>query len=73
MSASWVGWAATTVFAISYFCKSPIALRRVQGGAAILWATYGVMIHATPVIVANVLVAGMALYSSFRRELTVTK
>jgi len=73
MSASWIGWVATVVFASSYFCKSQVALRRVQGAASIVWVAYGVAIHAVPVIVANVLVAAMALYSSTRRELGVTK
>jgi hypothetical protein len=73
MSVSWIGWAATVVFASSYLCKNSVALRRVQGGAAILWVIYGVVIHASPVIVANVLVASMALYSSCRRGLGATK
>ena len=61
-----VGWLATAVFMTSYFAKGPIALRRVQGVAALLWALYGVLIHALPVIVANVLVAGAAVATSFR-------
>ena len=62
---SWIGWVATAVFAISYRCKRPATLRRVQAAAAVLWVIYGVLIHAFPVIVANLIVAGMALYSSF--------
>lgn len=63
----WIGWLATAVFLVSYFTKQPTSLRRVQGVAAILWALYGVLIHALPVIVANVLVAAAATLSSFRR------
>jgi uncharacterized protein with PQ loop repeat len=62
-----VGWLATAVFMTSYFAKGSIALRRIQGGAASLWALYGILIHASPVIVANVLVAGVAVATSFRR------
>ncbi|HMJ57516.1 MAG TPA: hypothetical protein VK467_00135 [Gemmatimonadales bacterium] len=62
----WIGWLATAVFMTSYFTKSPIALRRVQGVAAVLWALYGVLIPALPIIVANVLVAGVAVATSFR-------
>jgi len=62
-----VGWLATAVFMTSYFAKGPIALRRIQGGAASLWALYGILIHAAPVIAANVLVAGVAVATSFRR------
>jgi len=63
----WIGWVATAVFLVSYFTKQPASLRRVQGVAAVLWALYGVLIHALPVIVANLLVAGAAIASSFRK------
>jgi hypothetical protein len=63
----WLGWLATGVFLVSYFTKTPVGLRRVQGVAAGLWALYGVMIHSLPVIVANILVAGVAVVSSFRK------
>jgi hypothetical protein len=64
----WIGWLATAVFAASYFCKGPVALRRVQAVAACLWIAYGVIIHAPPVIVANLVVAAVALYSSLARS-----
>ncbi|HKC41183.1 MAG TPA: hypothetical protein VKC15_16700 [Gemmatimonadales bacterium] len=63
----WIGWVATAVFLVSYFTKTPVGLRRVQGVAAGLWALYGVMIHSLPVLVANILVAGVAVVSSFRK------
>jgi hypothetical protein len=63
----WIGWLATAVFLVSYYTKTPTALRRVQGVAAGLWALYGVLIHSLPVIVANILVAGVAVVSSFRK------
>ncbi len=58
-----VGWLATTAFATSYIAKSPGNLRRIQAGAALLWIGYGVAKQAPPVIVANAVVAGMALFS----------
>jgi len=61
-----IGWLATAVFVTSYFAKQGATLRRIQGLAACFWAAYGVAIHATPVIVANVIVAGVAVASSFR-------
>ncbi|MEK7833881.1 MAG: YgjV family protein [Acidobacteriota bacterium] len=64
----WIGWVATAVFAISYFCRKPAMLRRTQALAALLWIGYGVIIKAPPVIVANVVVAAMALFSSFQRD-----
>jgi hypothetical protein len=63
----WIGWLATAVFLVSYFTRTPTSLRRVQGVAAILWALYGVLISALPVIVANLLVAGAAIASSLRK------
>ncbi len=61
---AWVGWVATAVFAGSYLCKRPNTLRRVQAAAAVLWVVYGVLIHAAPVVAANLIVASLALVSS---------
>jgi hypothetical protein len=68
MKLDWIGWLATAAFASSYLFKEPLALRRVQAGAALLWVIYGLMIHALPVVVANIVVAGMAAYSSRPRR-----
>ena len=59
-----LGWTATAVFAGSYFSREPLTLRRLQAGAALLWIAYGVLLKAPPVIVANVIVATLALWSS---------
>ena len=67
MRLDWIGWIATALFAGSYFFKQPMALRKVQAGAALLWVVYGVMIHALPVVVANVVVATVAVASGLRR------
>ena len=64
----YIGWVATAIFASSYFCKQPGMLRRLQALAALLWIGYGVMIHALPVIVANLVVASVAVYSSFQSQ-----
>ncbi|MDQ3223239.1 MAG: hypothetical protein M3Q75_07195 [Gemmatimonadota bacterium] len=66
MTFDWIGWIATAVFASSYRCKDPAQLRRVQALAACMWAVYGAIIGALPVLVANLLVAGMASWSSLR-------
>ena len=68
-----IGWVATGLFAFSYFCKGAGTLRRVQAAAAVLWIVYGVLIHALPVIVANVVVAGVAIYSSLGPEQRQTR
>ena len=62
-----VGWVATAFFAASYFCRNPATLRRVQAFAALIWIGYGLAIHAAPVVVANLVVALMAIYSAWRR------
>ena len=62
---SWIGWIATALFGLSYFFKKPATLRLIQAGAAILWIAYGALIHAMPVVAANVIVALAALYSAF--------
>jgi hypothetical protein len=62
---SWIGWIATACFGLSYFFKKPATLRLIQAGAAILWITYGILIHAKPVVAANVIVALAAMYSAF--------
>jgi hypothetical protein len=62
----WIGWVATVVFAISYLFREPAKLRWVQALAALLWLVYGLAIHALPVVVANAIVASVAVYSSFQ-------
>jgi hypothetical protein len=66
MTISMIGWVATCVFAVSYFFREASALRKIQAVAACLWIIYGVAIGAVPVVVANLIVAGAALYSSLR-------
>jgi len=41
-------------------------MRRVQASAALLWVGYGIWINALPIIVANVIVGALALYSDWR-------
>jgi Bacterial inner membrane protein len=65
MIADWIGWTATATFLASYSCKDQRTLRRVQAAAALLWVGYGALLHAVPIVVANLLVAGVAVYSSF--------
>jgi len=65
MRLDWIGWVATAAFASSYFFKQPAALRKVQAAAALLWVVYGLLIHAFPVVVANLVVAAIAVFSSF--------
>ena len=59
-----IGWTATALFAASYFCKEPATLRRTQALAALVWIAYGVALESAPVIVANLVVASLAGWSS---------
>jgi hypothetical protein len=61
-----LGWIATGVFVLSYFCSSPAALRALQMAGAVLWIAYGTIISASPVIVANMLVFIAAAWSTVR-------
>jgi hypothetical protein len=63
-----VGWAATAVFVASYFFARPTLLRGVQMMGALLWIGYGLLIGATPVIAANVLVFSAAAWTTFFRK-----
>jgi len=56
----YLGWAATAVFVGSYLCKRPEALKRVQMAGAAMWVVYGLLIQATPVVAANLLVLSAA-------------
>jgi hypothetical protein len=59
----YLGWAATGVFVASYFFAQAQAIKRVQMAGALMWATYGLLIGASPVVVANLLVFGVAAWS----------
>ena len=61
-----LGWAATALFAFSYFFTKAAALRTIQAAAAVLWIFYGLQIHSAPVVVSNVMVGVAALYTSVR-------
>jgi hypothetical protein len=63
----YLGWLATAVFVGSYFCAAPAMLTRVQMLGALLWAVYGVLIGAVPVVAANLLVLGAAAWTLRRR------
>ena len=62
-----LGWVATAFFAASYFCKTSRSMRRVQAAAALLWVCYGISMNAPPIVVANVIVASLALYSDWKQ------
>jgi hypothetical protein len=64
----YLGWTATAVFVGSYFCSRAALLRGVQMAGAVLWIVYGVLIKASPVIVANGLVFSAAAWTIFRNS-----
>jgi uncharacterized membrane protein len=62
----YLGWCATAVFVGSYYCRRPSLLRAVQMCGAALWVLYGLLIGASPVVVANVLVLSAAAWTLLR-------
>jgi hypothetical protein len=71
MNSFWIeclGWAATCVFVASYFFAKPSYLRAIQMLGALLWITYGVLIGALPVIIANLLVFAAAAWTALRKS-----
>jgi len=60
-----LGWSATAVFVGSYFVRTSL-LRGLQMLGALLWMTYGLLINASPVIVANILVFAAAAWTAAR-------
>jgi hypothetical protein len=75
MNHAWIdalGWTATAVFVGSYFFSRPSLLRAVQMFGAVLWITYGLLIGASPVIVANALVFSAAAWTVFRSRTRAT-
>jgi hypothetical protein len=65
MTSSLLGWLATGLSAGSYLSRQQARLKKIQAAAACLWIVYGVSIDEPPVILANVIVAAMALCSAF--------
>jgi hypothetical protein len=63
-----LGWAATCVFVASYFFAKPTRLRAIQMLGALLWISYGVLIGALPVIIANLLVFAAAAWTALRKS-----
>jgi hypothetical protein len=65
MTSSLLGWLATGLSAGSYLSRQHARLKKIQAAAACLWIIYGMSIDEPPLIVANLIVAAMALYSAF--------
>ena len=61
-----IGYFATSLFTLSYVFKQPKALLSLQVAAASTWLLFGILVHQTPVIVANILVALSAFISLVR-------
>jgi len=68
-----LGWLATAVFVGSYFFTRTEALVRVQMAGALLWVGYGLLLGATPVVVANVLVLSAAAWKGLRARRAVAR
>jgi hypothetical protein len=58
----WIGWLATAISVSSYLFKRQVILRRIQALAALVWMSYGLVIHSLPIIAANLFVGFAAVY-----------
>ncbi len=67
-----LGWFGTGLQAVSFLFRNPKVLRMLQAFAALVWLSYGALIEAPPVMVANVIVASLAFYSIWRDRLAHT-
>jgi hypothetical protein len=65
-----LGWIATALVVASYFCGRQRMLRLLQMAGAVLWTIYGILIGASPVVVANVLVFSAAAWTARARKAT---
>lgn len=61
-----VGWIAAGVFTLSFLFADVTRLRAVQICGALLWIGYGLLIESPPVVVANLLVFGVASWTTLR-------
>jgi len=64
----YLGWAATVIFVTSYFSGRAHILRRLQMLGALMWMMYGALLHAPPVVVANLLVLVAAAWTAKRHD-----
>ena len=55
------------MFVGSYFCQA-LAPKRVQMVGALIWVAYGLLIGASPVVAANLLVFGAAAWTIGRSD-----
>jgi hypothetical protein len=65
-----LGWAATATFIASYFFTRAETLVRVQMFGGVMWVAYGALVHATPVVAANLLVILAAAWKTWRSTRT---
>jgi len=59
-----LGWAAAATFAGSYLARRAGTVVRVQIAGALMWAVYGVLVAAVPVVAANLLVVAAAAWKA---------
>ncbi|BDG05544.1 hypothetical protein [Anaeromyxobacter oryzae] len=61
-----LGWAATATFIASYLFSRTELLVRAQMVGGVMWVIYGALVHAKPVVAANVLVVCAAAWKAWR-------
>lgn len=62
----WIGYAASAVIAISLLMTSLVKLRIINSVGCLLFVIYGLILHAYPVAVANLVVVFINLYHLYK-------
>lgn len=62
----WIGYAASAVIAISLLMTSLVKLRIINSVGCLLFVIYGLILHAYPVAVANLIVVFINLYHLYK-------
>lgn len=62
-----IGWIGTGITLSSYFAKDNKRLKLTQLVGSLVWLIYGILLHSTPIVVANSLNIG-AILLSFRAK-----
>ena len=63
----WIGWIARPSLKAPSLQAATQSRKRLQALGASCWLVYGVLIHSAPMVASNIIVAGVAVYSSLRR------
>ena len=65
-----IGYAGSVLVVLSFTMRRIVPLRLVSVGGAIITAVYGLMIHAWPVLITNLIIVGIHAWHLYREFTT---